>query len=582
MDRMRTTLRGLPALVAVLLIAAVIVFYVGRLSLPLPLYAIDEGTYLIRALYPPEYTIRDPWLMEINNGAYFALVRAAYIASEDFLVWIRIEGLAAYIGAILLTFACVARALPRDRRWLFLAVGLAFPYYRFVVTAMPEGTYVLLLAALGAVTVTLYRGRPLLHAAAAGALAAALVLTKPHGVAVVAAFAALMAADAVASRDLRRLPRRIATFAIVFLATGDAIQAATGQEILNALAFFVPSHYGRGLAATGAETYPGLGALGFLAMASACALMLGVPAAAAASDLARRWRTERAGGVFRLEGADLLLLLLALSLVATVAMIALYTMKLATEPAEMRRLWGRYFEFFIPLIWVAAAPAIVRWDAGSNRASRLAAAAITLAGLAGLLFSFHAEIVLFPWDGAAVTAFFHPHPVRAPVLTDFPFRALAVAATLLATAAILWRGRATAAWLGAFLAFGALSTWLDHIWVQPIVDQRRAFHRDMQAAARLPAVRQGRALLSAPSPAEAHLGFLALDGHVHVAPTGPEGLAPGALGGFDTLIVARPAPPPPPGWRPVLAGEALSLYVRSGARSAKVDTGFAIRTRSNP
>jgi hypothetical protein len=258
-----------------------------------------------------------------------------------------------------------------------------------------------------------------------------------------------------------------------------------------------------------------------------------------------------------------MLLLLALSLVATVAMVALYTLKLAVVPTEMRRLWGRYFEFFIPLIWVAAAPAIVRWDAGSNRASRFGAVAITLAGLGGLLFSFHAEIVLFPWDATAVTAFFHPHPVRAPVLTEFPFRALAITATLLATAAIFWRGRTTAAWLGAFLAFGALSTWLDHLWVRPIVEQRRAFDRDMQAAERFPAVRQGRALLSAPSPAEAHLGFLALDGHVHVAPTGPEGLAPAATSAFDTLIVASPAPPPRGGWRPVLAGEALSVYARS-------------------
>jgi len=562
MEFVKTLLRRLPGLVAVLLILAVATFYVGRLFIPLPLYAIDEGTYLIRALYPPEYTARDPLLMEINNGAYFALVRLAYIASEDFLMWIRIEGLAAYVGAILVVFACVARRLPPGRRWIFLGVGLAFPYYRFAVTAMPEGTYVLLLAALAAATWGLYRARPGLHAVTAGALCAALVLTKPHGVAVMAAMGVLMAADVVISRDLRRAPVRVAAFAAAFLATGNVIQGAMDQAVLNPLIFFIPSHYGQALAAAGGETYPGLGALAFVAMVSASALMLGVPATAAASDLLTRWRAERPG-TFQLTGGDLMVLLLAGSLVATVAMIAIYTTKLAVDPNEMRRLWGRYFEFFVPLIWVASAPALARWDSEAGWVSRLVAAAIVLAGLAGLLFSFHAQVVLFPWDGTAVTAFFRPDPVRAPVTTQIPFRALAVTATLLAAAGTLLRGRAIGAWLAAFLALGALSTWLDHIWVQPIVAQRYAFAREMQLAERVIAAHPGRTVLVVPSATEANLGFLSLDGEAEIRPAQPKGLSPGLAAGFQTLIDADPGPDlaPPAGWRRVFAGEQLSVYM---------------------
>ena len=53
-----------------------------------------------------------------------------------------------------------------------------------------------------------------------------------------------------------------------------------------------------------------------------------------------------------------------------------------------------------------------------------------VAGLAGLLASLQAGIVLFPWDAGILTAFFRPDPVRAPLPTVMPYLALAVGAVL--------------------------------------------------------------------------------------------------------------------------------------------------------
>ena len=98
-------------------------------------------------------------------------------------------------------------------------------------------------------------------------------------------------------------------------------------------------------------------------------------------------------------------------------MVSLYAMQISGTPSETGRLWGRYFEFFTPLIGLAAAPALAR---PIGRRTAWAAAGAMLAGLAGLLAAFWGGIVLFPWDASILTAFFAPDPVRAHVTIGLP------------------------------------------------------------------------------------------------------------------------------------------------------------------
>jgi hypothetical protein len=248
--------------------------------------------------------------------------------------------------------------------------------------------------------------------------------------------------------------------------------------------------------------------------------------------------------------------LLVLSLIATLAMVTIFAMKISSTPSETKRLWGRYFEFLAPMIWLAAAPALARPAAPRVR---LACSAVMLAGLAGLIASFRAGIVLFPWDASILTAFFHSDPVRAAAEFSIPFRGLAIAVSLAAAGALALRARPLQAGVGLILALGVLSTWLDHIWVGPMAAQRNALEHDVRALApRLPPT--GDIVLLAPDENTGHLGFLRLEARPRVL-LGPPGRTPLALLiGAQAVVAAGSEAPPGGPWTRAYQGSELSLY----------------------
>jgi hypothetical protein len=249
-----------------------------------------------------------------------------------------------------------------------------------------------------------------------------------------------------------------------------------------------------------------------------------------------------------------------LALGATVVMAAVFTIKVASTEGETYRLWGRYFEFFVPMVWIAAAPALGRPVAW---ATAIAAAAVMIAGLSGLLACLHAGIVLFPWDSSVLLAFFHNDPVRAPLGLKTPYQALATLAAVLAAGAVALRGRPAQAGLWLILALGMLSTELDHAWLSPMIAQRNALVGDVaKIAPALP--RAGEVLLLASDANDGHLGFLELDARPRVI-LGPAGDAPPeALASAQAVIVSGADRPPGGPWTRVYKGAELSLY-RPGA-----------------
>jgi hypothetical protein len=228
------------------------------------------------------------------------------------------------------------------------------------------------------------------------------------------------------------------------------------------------------------------------------------------------------------------------------------------------RLWGRYFEFFAPLLWLAGAPFLARQEAAAGARARLAWAAAALVGLGGLLFSLKAGIVLFPWDSSALTAFFHPDPVRAPLGARTPYRLLAAAATVLAAGLLLTRVRPSRAWAAYFLSLAALSTLLDNLWIGEFVQRRTAFDGEIRVAAALIGGDGARSAAAVADPADGHLSFLRLGPQVRILPVGSGACDAATVGAFDKLVVVAPAGPPLGPWRRVFEGRQVSVFERTG------------------
>jgi hypothetical protein len=537
---------------------AILGFYGARLGMPLPLFAGDEGAYLIRAIYPPGMVASNPFVLPLNNGVHLSVIRAAYATGGGFIIVDRLANAAAYLAGLGLLWRASTAGSPRHEQIALGLLALAFPYYRFAFSNLAEGLFVGVLVLLCVATGRWYRSRPIVHAVAAGAIGAALVLVKPHGLASLAALLAVAVLDAAAGGGWRRLPLRVLLFGVTFFGVGNLIQWGAEEPASHPLAFFVSDFYGTTLARAPPPGAGALAALSIGSMISAAAVLAGAPVLIGLADLVGRWRVRR--GRFVAEGADLVFLLLVLALGATLVMVTVFAVKVAWTPSETRRLWGRYFEFFAPMIWLAAAPALARpigWP------TRLGCAVAMLAGLSGLLASFQAGVVLFPWDSSALSAFFHPDPVRAPLGSGQALRALAALASLAAAVAIGCKMRPAQAGLALTLALAGFSTWLDHVWMAPIVAQRAALERDVQAIApRLPPQPAPVALL-APDANDGHLAFLRLHARplVYLGPPGGQ-VPPGGLTGMRAVVVSGTEIPPDGPWTRTFQGRDLSLFER--------------------
>jgi hypothetical protein len=552
----------------VLAAAPVVAFYAGRVVDPLPLYAFDEGTYLIRTLYGDRMTL-DPTLQpnvgELTNSVHFALLRVVSALASPDLPWIRIASLAAYVAGLALTWLTVRPQLSRGQAWGFLLLAVLFPYYRFVVTAMPEGWYVGGFGLIVWVTARLYGRRPLAHALLAGLLTAALSLVKPHGIAVAAALAALPVLDAaLGDRRWKLAAARLALFVASYLAVGNLIQTLAHQSSPSPLLFFQAPYYS---ALLGAPTSPNAWPLTLIvaaAMAGAVAMFAGVPIVAGLADLLGRWRTQRR---LPAEPWDRALMLVALSFGATLAMTLAFTFRATFYESEILRVWGRYFEFFAPLAWLAAAPAIVRLEAQGSRRWRVAACGLVLAGLGALLFAFHKGVVLFPWDSTALTAFYRPDAARFALATGFPFRTLAVTAMAAAAFALLTPLASVRIWQGGFLALALLSMGADKLFVDAGDIGRQVLRHDLEAAKAIVAQRPGRLFAIADDGNVDRIVFLELLGRPHMRIAAPlEPITAADAAPNETILVQGQHPIQGPPWRPLYVGQALSVYGKPAGR----------------
>lgn len=543
--------------------AGVLLFYVNRLFSELPVYPGDEGAYLIRALYERELT-QDPYLhpalIPVANTAYFAVIRLVDLLSANVLPWMRLLSVAAYFGGLCLLASVAIREAGQSKAVVgFVLVALAFPYYRFVFVVMPDGAYAGLLCLIFYAFYRTYGRRPLSGAMLVGGLSAILVLTKPHGVVVAPAYAVLVLADALIRRTpLRSWLCRLIVFAIAFFVVGVGIELAAGRPIEVAVKFFAGSAYAQHLGRATVAGASAIASLSALGMVSLCAILTAVPVTAVLTGL---WRERAASSPEWRPGlVDLTFLFALLCMGATVAMVTIFSLKVASNPDETHRLWGRYFEFFVPMLWLLAAGRLSRWpDAG--KLGRLLAAGVVFLGLCGLLATLACGVRLYPWDATAVTAFASPDVVKFPFGYIGGSRLIAVLATVAVALATFAGLPLRAIWLSYFVLLGLLSTRADDAWAGEVAHRWRTVEHELHVAGQLVLGNPPRTVVVANDGNEAQIGFLRLGGRASVRITPPGTAHQMPLRRFRSAIVFDSVPLGP-GWRQVFDGEEIDAYVR--------------------
>lgn len=557
----RYTVKWTSALTAAALMAfAVVAIHLPRAYLSLPLYSGDEGSYLIRALYgdllraDPQHA---PNVANVDNVVFFWVVRVfSLLPGQSGLDTLRVAGGLAYVSGLVLAWRAVAPQMGRREALGLILLALIYPYYRFVFTALPEGWYVGLLGLMILLTARLWRPRPLPHAATFGALAAALVLIKPHGVAVMCAGLALVVADLALQRGrgAALAGLRLTVMGAAFLAAGHLLRFIESHQLPHQLSFFAQGFYAQILEQAPTADADRIALTAYYAMTMSALLLAGPAIALALDDLLRRSRHK----TFRPEGADLAFLLTLAAFGATVCMVSIFAYKMSFATSETYRLWGRYFEFFIPLLWITAWPAIRRAEGLRDR--RLLAAGTCLAGLIGLTIALHEAITLFPWDTAALHAFFLRTPRYAG--SSFPSFALAAAVMIGAMALMLRRAPMLQTWQAVFFALALLAAGQDGAWLGELIPDRRALGSETGAVRVMARQHPGRIIAFVDDPNIHHNLLYGLNGRPKMVMIAPGASVPASQAvGYSYVIVQTGHSLEGKTWRQVQPGGKFNVYV---------------------
>lgn len=550
-----------------LVVLGVLAVYANRAMLDLPLYPATEGGYLIHALYGKALGAQPALFAQVerlNGTAYFLIIRAVTYATHDLLPWMRVLGALAYFAGLLLVYQSVRVHLQRGQALGFLLLALAFPYYRFAFAILPEGWFVGVFGLIVLLTARLYMPRPILHAILAGALTGLLVMLKPQGLAVAAAFLVLALLDLLLGRrDVRILAGRILVFAAGFLASGNLIALAANQPITSPFDFVTSALNAQVMA----------GALGLAPVASSMLIFAGIPALAGLVRIEMRWRwyrQQRRG--FRLEPLEISFLLVLLSLLATLA-----TTGIGHGGGIAGRVWGRDVELFAPLLWLTAGAFIGEFDRAGLRWWRIAMAIVPVVGLAGLVACLLNGAMLLPWDSAAASAFFRPDLTKFDLAPSIPYFALAIAATLVAAGAMAfttWPSHRI--WLTYVVTVAVLSTLVDVTWENSIQAKRAELSAELRSAKTIMMKRRGGVVVVVDDRTAANTLFWGLQARPEVVLVGRgQALAAPRLAQADTVIVSG-RHDLDGAWTPVFEGKSLKVFSRAARPHPRPHGGEAL------
>jgi phosphoglycerol transferase len=444
-------------------LAAVVLFLILRnLALTSPVMAGDEYAYYAAAKVFPNSSVahvNDPLLQKIYSPLFTGLGHLFFMVSATPEALMKVVNSTAF-GLTALLFAALLWGLDVSPRLQNLGLGLflVVPLSSYTAYFMPETTYALLFWSLTVAIVFLVPGYTRLGAIVAGGFVGALLLTKPHALAMFFSVIATFAALALAPTSIRPSKRELLSAGVLFtLATYFAMVGLNGllsrHLDLHPLAFvgaFYRPHLTRGFALS--LSWERMWQ--FLTIAAGHIVLLAVFVTPAVV-LSVTWiRDLCSGEAWGEDGGKLqrlrLFVLIAFTLSATALTLAMtvhFTLQVAQLiPTELQRLHGRYYSFIIPLylaiyLWlvegVNGRPRLIR----HNRLGGF----LGVLGAIGMFFVYTKNNI-YPWDYPEAFVFSNWHGQAW-------LAKLAIGVAVAAYTFVFCRGPAFKAGYVTFLAF---------------------------------------------------------------------------------------------------------------------------------
>jgi phosphoglycerol transferase len=413
------------ALFGLLLTLAVTLLAAKNISLGSPIMAGDEYAYFaLSREFPALDAIAayDPTIQRTNNVFYFWIGHALWTQFPDPALAMRLLQSGLYCLMAVVAFRICRCFIGRWGSLALAAISCITAMSSYSAYFMPETLFQLLFFLLAATLVLVLPFRPMAGAALAGILAALLLLTKPHGVALVVAVLATMLACLLFpgpfAMSRRRAGAMLLTFAGVTYAAMVAANAGMTHTLPLSPMLFVGSFYQTTVAPP--TTLPPWGVLRTVLLGNgvALAMLAGYPLAymacgawvACVRSRPREGRMEDASATARIRRARLALLTVfaAAALCCAAAMTIKYTADIGG--AEMLRIHGRYYSFAIALCVLAMGctwamlPVGVALPVGTAWLLRIAGV-LGIAVLLVVQFWWRHRFTLAPWDFPEIWSF---------------------------------------------------------------------------------------------------------------------------------------------------------------------------------
>jgi phosphoglycerol transferase len=436
-------------LIAAMLVIVTTSVLIRNLAVDSPVMGGDEYAYFAEAQTFPDSAqrhINDPYLQAIYSPVFAAYGRMLFSLSDRPELLLKALNTLCFALTTLLFLRLLKSFRGTDASPVSAAVFLLLPISAYTAYFMPESIYALFFALLTWCMVAVLPVHLLAGSILSGAVVGAMLLVKPHAVALFLAVTLTLSALFLAPSAFRPGRRKVfVAIALYILSTYLTLVCVnallTGRFQLHPLAFvggIYQPYLSRGASlaswSDGASQILGIlsGHLIVFGAMLAPTLSLGV------SRLRGLYVNQQAPAVtepVRSRRLFVLICLAALSTLLTMGMTANFTSQVAqASPGESLRLLARYYSFVLPLHLLLyfgcntedpRSPASDTWIRVGALGGCVAAA---------LLYYLLGTRLIYPWDypEAFVFSSWHGHPrvALAGIVTAVTSYAL-----------ILWRGR---------------------------------------------------------------------------------------------------------------------------------------------
>jgi phosphoglycerol transferase len=483
-------LRPVAALFAIVLA----ILLIRNLALGSPVMPGDEYAYFSAGQTFPNPAARfesDPYLPRVYSPVFAAYTSLFFALSNRPEIPLKLFNTILFGLSVLLSVRLLNAIREPGTSRTAPVVFLLLPTSAYTAYFMPESAYALLFMLLSVCLVVLVPARAVMGAAACGAVVGAMLLVKPHAVALVVAVTFALASLLVAPAPLRPERRQAVAALAAFIVAAYAVMVClngvlTGTVRLHPL-LFVGEIYQPYLA-QGVSLATWLGRVRQMVVILGghvivfCAL-LALPLSTGAALLSSLYRGRSGvspGEVLRERRLFLLICFAGSVAASTLAMTTNFTASAAqTLPTEHLRIHGRYYSFIFPLFLVLYFAAV---DRVARRGWPIRSGAAVGCIAATLLVWLQSKRIINPYDYPEAFAFSAWHGGPRGAVADALLSYTAIAAAFAGYAFILWRGRrAAVAYPALLVTVFAISSVSVTAWQRAVSNDTATLRDDARA-----------------------------------------------------------------------------------------------------